>query len=109
VRIAAGALFVLLVAVGAQAASGSGSKLRQVGVYQVRIDGSGRTRLSANPRMRFVEDLSPDRGRVLFVYDYQAGELYSAAVHGGDVRLVTRLPGKDTSITRSGRPTGKGS
>jgi Tol biopolymer transport system component len=105
-RIAAGALFVLLVAVGAKTASGSGSEGRQVGIYQVRIDGSGRTRLSANPRMRFVADLSPDRRRVLFGYD-SGFELYSAAVHGGDVRLVTRLPGERYVDHAKWSPDGK--
>jgi Tol biopolymer transport system component len=93
VRIAAGVLFVLLVAVAAQGASGSGSEVRQAGIYQVRIDGSGRTLLSAVPRIGHIEDLSPDRQDVLFEYDGGGAELYAGAVKGGDVRLVSRLSG----------------
>ena len=82
---------VLVLVAIAQAASGSSAANN--GIYKVRLDGTHRTRLFANPNLPVVQDLSPNRKRVLAQYSGQNDELYSAAIDGSHVRLVARLPG----------------
>ena len=84
-RIGAISLVALALAALVPAASGSRAEIRDFGIYQIDLDGSGRTKMLNNPDIRSVADLSPSRTRFLF---QQAGALYSAAIDGRDVRLV---------------------
>src|SRR4051794_30779023 len=84
-RIAAICLTIVAFAASAEMARSAGKGLREFGIYQIRIDGSGRTQLLKNPEIRNVADLSPDRRELLF---RSSGELYAAAIDGTDMRLV---------------------
>jgi Tol biopolymer transport system component len=93
VRIALGILIGLAVSVAVQGASGASAALREFGLYQIRTDGTARTRILNNPDIHEVGELSPDRTRFLFQYARsQPPGLYSAALDGSDVRLVASLP-----------------
>jgi Tol biopolymer transport system component len=94
VRVAAIILLVLVVGVGARAASGAGSDEGTFGIYEVWIDGSEPRPLLRNARVQSVAEMSPDRERILFIERTPPPEpesrLYVAGVDGRNVRLLAR-------------------
>src|SRR5687767_4292942 len=104
---ALGILVGIAVTVAVQGASGSGAALTESGLYEIRTDGTARTRLLHNPDIQDVGEISPDRTRFLFQYQRaQPAGLYSAALDGSDVRLVASLPEKRTIGPATWSPDG---
>lgn len=89
VRIAAVLLAFLAVAVAAEATRGSALELQEIGIYEIRLDGTGRTQLFS-PHGNEVVDIvtvSPDRKHIL-LRQGSSYDLYSASIDGSNRRLV---------------------
>jgi Tol biopolymer transport system component len=88
-QIAAAVLAVLTVALAAGAARGSGAAPPQLGLYQIRLDGTGRTQLLTSNDADIVDitAVSPDRTRVLMLR-LPSYDLYSASIDGSGLRLI---------------------
>jgi Tol biopolymer transport system component len=89
VRIAliVGLAFVL--AAAAQASGSAGPNAYTFNIYEIGVDGSGRQALLQNPHIRNVQDISPDRTRILF---FEPTGLYSAVIDGSDIQPAPAIP-----------------
>ena len=85
-RIAAGLALLMAVLAIAESASSSSRAVQDFGIYEVGIEGSGRTTLLHDPTVYEV-DISRDRTRIL-LHRLMSNDLYSAAIDGSDLRLV---------------------
>jgi Tol biopolymer transport system component len=84
----AAAVLVFLAVEVAAAAGGSGVRLQELGLYQIQLDGTGRTQLlSPDADVVDIVAVSPDRTRIL-MHRLPSYDLYSALIDGSDLRLV---------------------
>jgi Tol biopolymer transport system component len=87
-RFGAAATVLVVAVAAAQLANGSVDAVREFGLYQIRLDGTGRTQLlSPDTDVVDIVAVSRDRTRIL-MHRLPSFDLYSASIDGSNLRLV---------------------